>query len=341
MDSAMPKTLLEVINLKKYYTSRRGLWAALRGDQARHVIPAVDDVSFYLKENETLSLVGESGCGKTTTGKAIVKLTAPTAGRIVYDGVDVTPLSNREFRGYRRQMQMIFQDLDAALNPKMRIQVILREAVRVHRPDLDGAATAQRVYELLDLVNLKKNKLASYPWELSGGEKRRVGIARVLAVQPRLIVADEPTSALDVSIQAQVINLMRDLQAQLGLAYLFISHDLRLVELISHKIAVMYLGRIVEMGLTEQIARRARHPYTAILWASLVDKQSREVTAGTVRRDPWGVFDFERPSGGCRFAPRCPVYAERGRPAECVDPARTPALREVGPGHVVACHFPL
>jgi oligopeptide/dipeptide ABC transporter ATP-binding protein len=192
-------------------------------------------------------------------------------------------------------------------------------------------------------VNLKESKLANFPSELSGGEKRRVGIARVLAVRPRLIVADEPTSALDISIQAQVVNLLRDLQKHLGLSYLFISHDLPVVELVSEKVAVMYLGRIVEMGLAENIAHRPRHPYTQILWSSLADKHSTEVSRHarneTREQRAWGVFDFEQPAGGCRFAPRCPLYEQQGRPAVCTDPASEPSLRDVGKGHVVACHF--
>jgi len=244
-------------------------------------------------------------------------------------------------RPLRRQMQMIFQDLDAGLNPKMRVRDILREALTVYeRPD--GNEIAARTRELMDQVNLKGSKLANYPAELSGGEKRRVGIARVLAVRPKLIVADEPTSALDVSIQAQVVNLLRALQQHLGLTYLFISHDLPVVELVSRKVAVMYLGRIVEMGLAENIAHQPRHPYTSILWSSLADKQSTEVNpVRFVERGSrsWGVFDFERPASGCRFAPRCPLYEANGRPAICTDPGSEPQLRDVGNGHVVACHF--
>jgi oligopeptide/dipeptide ABC transporter ATP-binding protein len=242
-------------------------------------------------------------------------------------------------------MQMIFQDLDAGLNPKMRVQAILREALTVYERPSD-AEIARRIRELLEQVNLKDSKLANFPAELSGGEKRRVGIARVLAVRPRLIVADEPTSALDVSIQAQVVNLLRDLQKHLGLTYLFISHDLPVVELVSQKVAVMYLGRIVEMGLAESIAHQPRHPYTRILWSSLADKRSTEVNlhgrgGATAGREPraWGVFDFEQPVSGCRFAPRCPLYQDKGRPAVCTDPASEPSLRDVGKGHVVACHF--
>ncbi len=224
----------------------------------------------------------------------------------------------------------------------MRVDAILAEAVSVYER-LSDAEVAVKSRMLLDQVNLKYSKLSSYPGELSGGEKRRVGIARMLAVGAKMIVADEPTSALDVSIQAQMVNLLRDLQKQLGLSYLFISHDLQVVELMSHKVAVMYLGKIVEMGVTERVSSAARHPYTYILWSSLVEKQSREATQPIKldRRASWGVFDFERPTRGCRFAPRCPVYESRGRPAECTDPENEPQLRDVGEGHQVACHFPL
>jgi len=336
----MSRTILDVLDLRKHYRQRRGIFSALRGEE--RVIPAVDGVSFYLKENETLGLVGESGCGKTTIGRTVLRLTPATSGKVVFDGQDITAMPARELRPLRSQMQMIFQDLDAALNPKMRMRDILKEAIRVHHRVSD-AEVAQKTRELLEQVNMKESKLSNFPGELSGGEKRRVGIARVLAVGARFIVADEPTSALDVSIQAQVVNLLRDLQKQLGLSYLFISHDLRVVELISHKVAVMYLGKIVEMGLADRIAHAARHPYTHILWSSLVEKQSKEASRALAnsRTSAWGVFDFERPASGCRFAPRCPVYEAKGRPTVCIDPATEPRLRDVGGGHHVACHFPL
>jgi oligopeptide/dipeptide ABC transporter ATP-binding protein len=288
-----------------------------------------------------MGLVGESGCGKTTIGRTILRLTPATSGRVLFDNRDIFALSGEELRKLRAEMQMIFQDLDAALNPQMRVRDILREAITVHHRS-DDADADKRIGELLDQVNLKKSKLSNFPHELSGGEKRRVGIARVLSVGARLIVADEPTSALDVSIQAQVVNLLRDLQKHLGLSYLFISHDLRVVELMSHKVAVMYLGKVVEMGLAGRIATRASHPYTSILWSSLVEKQSKEASraAASVQMGKWGVFDFERPVSGCRFAPRCPVYESRGKPSLCVDPATEPKLTDIG-GHQVACHFPL
>jgi len=336
----MPKTILEVIDLKKHFTHRKGILSSFKGKEQS--IPAVDGVSFYLKENETIGLVGESGCGKTTIGRTILRLTPTTSGKILFDGNDITNMPTGELRKLRGQMQMIFQDLDAALNPKMRIRDILKEAITVHHT-ISDAEVNKRIAELLDQVNLKKSKLSNFPHELSGGEKRRVGVARVLSVGARFIVADEPTSALDVSIQAQVVNLLRDLQKQLGLSYLFISHDLRVVELISHKVAVMYLGKIVEMGLARRIANRASHPYTHVLWSSLVEKQSTESfhAAQNVQTGSWGVFDFERPFTGCRFAPRCPVYESKGKPEICINPATEPQLRDIGDAHQVACHFPL
>ena len=335
----MPKTILEVIDLKKHFTHRKGMFSSFKEQQS---IPAVDGVSFYLKENETLGLVGESGCGKTTIGRTILRLEQPTSGRVVFNEKDITDIPRDELRQLRGQMQMIFQDLDAALNPRMRIRDILKEAITVHHR-LDDAEADKRIADLLEQVNLKKSKLSNFPHELSGGEKRRVGVARVLSVGAKFIVADEPTSALDVSIQAQVVNLLRDLQQQLGLSYLFISHDLRVVELVSHKTAVMYLGKIVEMGLSDRIANRASHPYTHILWASLVEKQNKEATrkARNVQAGRWGVFDFERPVAGCRFAPRCPVYESKGKPSVCIDPSTEPQLRVIGGAHQVACHFPL
>ena len=336
----MSKTILEVKDLKKHYAHRKGLFSSFKEKQQS--IPAVDGVSFYLKEHETVGLVGESGCGKTTIGRTILRLTPATSGKVLFDNKDIFALPAEELRQLRSQMQMIFQDLDAALNPRMRVRDILREAITVHQHPGDDEV-GRRIAELLEHVNLKKSKLSNFPHELSGGEKRRVGIARVLSVGARFIVADEPTSALDVSIQAQVVNLLRDLQKQLGLSYLFISHDLRVVELISHKVAVMYLGKIVEMGLSDRIAHKASHPYTNILWSSLVEKQSRESsrTASNVQMGAWGVFDFERPVAGCRFAPRCPVYEAKGKPSVCIDPATEPTLADIGDGHQVACHFPL
>jgi len=336
----MPKTILEVTDLKKHFAYGKGLFSSFKDQQP--FIPAVDGVSFYLKENETMGLVGESGCGKTTIGRTVLRLEKPTSGKILFDGKDITRVPTHELRQLRGQMQMIFQDLDAALNPKMRIRDILSEAITVHHL-ISDAEVEKRINDLLDQVNLKKSKLCNFPHELSGGEKRRVGVARVLSVGAKFIVADEPTSALDVSIQAQVVNLLRDLQKKLGLSYLFISHDLRVVELVSHKVAVMYLGKIVEIGLSDRIANRASHPYTHILWSSLAEKQSGEAArrATSAQAGQWGVFDFERPAAGCGFAPRCPVYESKGKPTLCTDAASEPQLKDIGGGHRVACHFPL
>jgi oligopeptide/dipeptide ABC transporter ATP-binding protein len=332
----MQKSILEVENIIKYFNPNNGILSSFKGNDG--IIPAVDGVSFYIKENETMGLVGESGCGKTTIGRIILRLTNPTSGRVVFDGRDITSLTPGRFRPLRKQIQMIFQDLDAALNPKMRIRDILKEAIKVHH-QLGGSELECRMSELLENVNLKKGKLSNFPYELSGGEKRRVGIERALAVGARFLVADEPTRALDVSIQAQVINLLKDLQKNLGLSYLFISHDLRIVELMSHKVAVMYLGKIVETGLTDRIANNSRHPYTNILWSSLVEKHSRE-SKDVSQKKEWGVFDFARPRSGCRFAPRCPVYKEKGRPSICTDPDSEPQICDIGNAHQVACHFP-
>jgi oligopeptide transport system ATP-binding protein len=336
----MPKTILEVIDLKKHFSYPKGIFSSFKEQQQS--IPAVDGVSFYLKENETVGLVGESGCGKTTIGRTILRLEKPTSGKIIFDGKDITSVPTDELRHLRGQMQMIFQDLDAALHPKMRIRDILSEAITVHHK-ISDAEVDKRISDLLEQVNLKKSKLSNFPHELSGGEKRRVGVARVLSVGAKFIVADEPTSTLDVSIQAQVVNLLRDLQKRLGISYLFISHDLRVVELISHKVAVMYLGKIVEIGLSDRIANKASHPYTQILWSSLVEKQSKEAAqkAESVQAGRWGVFDFERPTAGCRFAPRCPVYESNRKPTICTDPTTEPQLKETGGAHQVACHFPL
>ena len=336
----MARTILEVVDLRKHFSQRRRVFAL--GSSPQGIIPAVDGVSFYLKEHETLGLVGESGCGKTTVGKTILRLLPATSGKVLFDGRDILALSPAEFRPFRKEMQIVFQDLDAGLNPKMRIRAILEEAVRVHYA-MEGAQLRSRIKELLEQVNLKESTLGQFPHELSGGEKRRVGVARALAVGARFIVADEPTSALDVSIQAQVVNLFRNLQEALGLSYMFISHDLRMVELISHKVAVMYLGKIVELGLAGQIAHAPRHPYTQILWSSLVEKQNREVLAASLggRSAKWGLFDFEHQTDGCRFSARCPVYQERGRPEVCTDPGAEPELRDSGTAHKVACHFPL
>lgn len=336
----MSSTILDVKNIKKRFRQPGGILSAFRG--ADRSVAAVDDVSFYIKENETVGLVGESGCGKTTIGKSILRLMPIDSGSIFFEGTEISALPGPEFAPYRKKMQMIFQDLDAGLNPNMQIGAALKEAVNVHHR-LTGEETERRISELLEQVSIKRSRLSHYPNELSGGEKRRIGIARILAAGAKFIVADEPTSALDVSIQAQVVNLLMDLQKEYKLSYLFISHDLPIVELVSHKVAVMYLGRIVETGLSGRIARSPRHPYTHILWSSLFERGNRLVRSHDAAKGygGWGPADSGRPPSGCKFAPLCPVFASRGRPKECTDPETEPVLREVAVGHKVACHFPL
>jgi len=305
-------------------------------------IRAVNGVSFDLAEGETLGLVGESGCGKSTTAKAILQLNRPTAGDIHFEGKNLAALRGEPLRIIYRKLQVIYQDPYASLNPRMTVGQIVGEAITCFGL-MRGAELRKRVGELLETVGLDPRYINRYPHEFSGGQRQRIGIARALAVNPAIIICDEPVSALDVSIQAQVVNLLRDLQKRLGLSYLFISHDLRVVELISHKVAVMYLGKIVEMGLSDRIANKASHPYTHILWSSLLEKQSKETAqkAKSVQAGRWGVFDFERPTAGCRFVPRCPVYESNGKPTLCTDPATEPQLKDIGGAHQVACHFPL
>lgn len=333
MSEARP--LLEVRGLRTVFP-RRGRFGAVRPDGG---VAAVDGVSLQVAPAETLGIVGESGCGKTTLGRTILGLVPATSGSVRYRGEEILGLSSAAMRRKRREMQMIFQDLDAALNPRMRVGELLGEALTLHRGltphEVRGFSEA-----LLELVKLEPAKLWAFPPELSGGEKRRVSIARVLAVEPNLVVADEPLSALDVSIAAQVANLMRELQERLGLTYLFISHDLRMVELVAHRVLVMYLGKVVETAPARVLSAGAAHPYSRLLW-SAVDPQGgrRMETSGHGQR--WELSEQERPRTGCRFRDRCPVYHAEGKPAICRDKETEPRLTEVSPGHLVACHFPL
>jgi peptide/nickel transport system ATP-binding protein/oligopeptide transport system ATP-binding protein len=325
---------LEVSDLRTYFY-RRGPFGIVR---AHDYVAAVDRVSFALGEGETLGVVGESGCGKTTLGRTVLRLQAATSGSVRYRGEEILRLPAGEFRNKRREMQMIFQDLDAALNPKMRVGELLDEAITLHG-ELTRDEIRRRSLELLDQVKLKPSKLAALPPELSGGEKRRVSIARVLAVSPRLIVADEPLSALDVSIAAQVANLMRDLQQSLGLTYLFISHDLRMVELIAHRVMVMYLGQVVELAQAGVLAAKPAHPYSRLLWSAVDPYTGRRMEkSGT---GGWELSEGDRPKTGCRFRDRCPVYHAKGEPPLCRDKESEPQLRELAPGRFVACHFAL
>ncbi len=333
-DGAQASALLEVRELRTLFF-RRGPFGIVRRSD---FVAAVDGVSFAVAQGETLGIVGESGCGKTTLGRTILRLVPATSGAVSYRGEDVLALSGEALRRKRREMQMIFQDLDAALNPKMRVGELLAEALTLHAP-LSREEVRTRSVELLDRVKLKPAKLAALPPELSGGEKRRVSIARVLAVEPQLIVADEPLSALDVSIAAQVANLMRDLQESLKLTYLFISHDLRMVELIAHRVIVMYLGQVVEMAPAGALAASPAHPYSKLLWSAVDPYTGMRTDSSDGPR--WELSEGERPHTGCRFRDRCPVYRAKGQPAVCADKESEPGLREITSGRSVACHFPL
>ncbi len=318
--------LLEVKNLKVHFPVKHGLFSRVK----EHV-KAVDDVSFAIQPGETLGLVGESGCGKTTLGRAIVKLVEPTAGSILFEGEDIAHLSGSALRARRRKFQMIFQDPYGSLNPRMTVAQIIGEAIDIHKLAESSVARQKRIEELLKAVGLDSMHAQRYPHEFSGGQRQRIGIARALAVEPKLIVCDEPVSALDVSVQAQIINLLQDLQQKWGLAYLFIAHDLAVVEHISRRVMVMYLGKVVELAEAQAIIGAPKHPYTQALISAVpvVDpdsKRKRIVLPGDV---PSPIH----PPSGCPFHPRCPV-AELLRCS-----TEVPALREVAPGHWAACHF--
>ncbi len=318
--------LVEVRGLRKEYTLGGGFLG-----RSREVVRAVDGVDLTIRVGETLGVVGESGCGKSTLGRCVLRLTEPTAGSVTFDGRDVLALSSGDLRRMRREMQIVFQDPYASLNPRMRIGAIVAEGLEIH--DLArGPEKRRRVEELLAKVGLRPEHYDRYPHEFSGGQRQRVGIARALAVGPRFIVADEPVSALDISIQAQVLNLLRELQEEMRLAYLFISHDLRVVEHVSHRVAVMYLGKIVEQAPRDELYRNPRHPYTRALLSAVPDpnpRQSRE------RMQLGGdVPSPIHPPPGCAFHPRCPFAEERCR-------REVPALEEGAGEHMVACHvFP-
>jgi oligopeptide/dipeptide ABC transporter ATP-binding protein len=318
------KALLEVDHLTKHYPIRKGVFSRVSAQ-----VHAVDDISFWIADGETLGLVGESGCGKSTTGKAILRLTDVTAGEIRWRGKRIDSLSPADMRPHRRELQAVFQDPYSSLNPRMRAADIVAEPIRNFENSPADAVRA-RVASLFERVGLRADQMVKYPYEFSGGQRQRLGIARALAPNPRLIVCDEPVSALDVSVQAQVINLLMDLQAELGLSYLFIAHDLAVVEHISHRVAVMYLGRIVELTDKRSLFENPQHPYTEALLSAVPvpdPKRARKrlILAGDV---PSPVS----PPAGCRFHTRCP-YAE----ARCR--AEVPRMRETAPGHFVACHL--
>ncbi|PLR91590.1 ABC transporter ATP-binding protein [Bacillus sp. T33-2] len=319
--------LLDVKNIKKYYPVKKSFF-----NRSREWVKAVDDVSFTVDEGETLGIVGESGCGKSTLGRNILRLQKPTGGQVIYRDTDITNYRESQLRHIRREMQIVFQDPYASLNPKHKVSEIVGEPLRVHRQGSRGERR-DRVQSLLEKVGLDRNHISRYPHEFSGGQRQRIGIARALALNPRLIVCDEPISALDVSVQSQVINLLQDLQEELGLTYLFISHDLSVIRHICNRVAVMYLGKIVELGSTEEIYLAPAHPYTQALLSAIPlpnplqqRKRARIILQGDV---PNPI----NPPSGCRFHTRCPLATDLCKQEE-------PKFEEKKPGRWVACHYP-
>jgi oligopeptide/dipeptide ABC transporter ATP-binding protein len=328
MNNYTDDVILEVKNLKKYFPIKRGILFS------RHVgdVKAVDGVSFYIRKGETLGLVGESGCGKSTVARTIIRLLDPTDGEIIFDGVDISKLPYSSLRRIRRDMQIIFQDPYSSLNPRMTVSEIIGEPLQVHKIVSSSKEREKRVQELLELVGLAPYHATRYPHEFSGGQRQRIGIARALALNPKFIVADEPTSALDVSIRSQIINLLQDLQKEFKLTYLFISHDLAVIRHICDRIAVMYLGKIVELSENEDLYTSPLHPYTQALLSAipipdpeLAEKRKKIVLTGDV---PSPV----NPPSGCRFHPRCPSAMDICSKIE-------PELKEIKPNHFVACHL--
>jgi peptide/nickel transport system ATP-binding protein len=322
------ENILEVHDLKKHFPITKGLLRRVVGQ-----VRAVDGVNLFVKQGETLGLVGESGCGKTTTGRLILRALEPTAGEILYrqeNGlVDVAKLQGPELKSLRREMQIIFQDPFSSLNPRMTVFDILSEPLVVHG-ETDQDRLRGRVHDLLEMVGMRAQHMNRYPYAFSGGQRQRIGIARALALNPRLIIADEPVSALDVSIRAQVINLLEDLQKEFGLTYLFIAHDLSVVEHISDRVAVMYLGKIVELADVASLYSTPHHPYTEALLSSVPNpdpdiKKQRIILTGDVPSPA-------NPPPGCKFHPRC-------RYAQALCSQEEPELREIGPEHFAACHF--
>ena len=315
----MSEPILQVSNLKKYFKTSRGM------------LHAVDDISFTLEKGKTLGIVGESGCGKSTTGRCILRLIEPTSGKVIFNGEDILQLSGRKLRERRADMQIIFQDPFSSLNPRKTVMQTIAEGVEMRGKYRSRAQIENRVLELMETVGLAERLINSYPHELDGGRRQRIGIARALAVEPKLIICDEPVSALDVSIQAQILNLLKELQQKLGLTYIFITHDLAVVNHISDEIMVMYLGQTVEKAPSEELFRNPVHPYTKALLSAIPipkvggPKRERILLKGEVSSPI-------EPGDVCRFAKRCAHACDRCR-------GKSPALEETSPGHFVACHL--
>ncbi len=329
VSAAEGSNILEVRDLQAYFPITAGLWRRVVGQ-----VRAVDGVSFDLKEGETLGLVGESGCGKTTTGRAIIRAVEPTGGEVFYRMrddtlIEATAADGRTMQTLRQQIQIIFQDPFASLNPRMTIYDIVADPLRVNSL-ASGGELEDRVSEMLQMVGMSPAFMRRYPHAFSGGQRQRIGIARSLVMNPRLVIADEPVSALDVSVQAQILNLMQDLQQDLGLTYLFISHDLSVVQYISHRVAVMYVGKIVELAPTHELFTRPMHPYTQALLSSVPAPNPRVKSLGQSLEGE--VADPANPPAGCYFHPRCPFVQDVCRETE-------PEFREIAPSHFARCHF--
>ncbi len=321
------RPLLEIVELKKYFDVTKGGFF----NKKKLNLTAVDGISFSIKRGETFGLVGESGCGKSTLGRTIVRLYEPTGGKIIFDGNDITTLSQNEMLQYRKRLQMIFQDPYASLNTRLTVSEIIMEGMETHNIDPPGGRM-ERVYQLLETVGLKREHANRYPHEFSGGQRQRIGIARSLAVEPDLIVCDEPISALDVSIQAQVVNMLEDLQAEMGLTYLFIAHDLSMVKHISDRIGVMYLGHLMEVATSDDLYEEPLHPYTQALLSAIPVPDPKVRTSKDRIILQGDVKSPINPPVGCRFSTRC-------RYAKPICHEQNTELKEVRPGHFVACHL--
>ena len=318
------KNLVEIKNLKKYFPVRSGIFSKIT-----NYVKAVDNITLDIKKGMTLGLVGESGCGKSTLGKTIIKLLEPTSGNINFDNIDITRFSSSEIRPYRKEMQIIFQNPYGSLNPRMNVETLITEGMIIHGMS-NKNERAEKAIDLLNKVGLNEDSLKKYPHEFSGGQRQRVAIARSLALNPKFIVCDEPVSALDVSVQAQIVNLLSDLQDEFDLTYLFISHDLRVVKHVSDKVAVMYLGKIVEYATSNDIYDSPLHPYTKILISAIPSINNKRSSENyVIKGDVPNPID---PPKGCSFHPRCPIAEQRCK-------VEIPELVDKGNGHFVSCHL--